>query len=55
MHLGLAAQTLDIGLKMTLIGTDRAAQRVVVLKRSAKTEGKHGRKFEAVCNNAGVL
>src|SRR5258706_11829586 len=54
VHLGLAAQTLDIGLKVTLIRTDRAAQRVVVREGSAKAEGKYRRQLETICYNAGV-
>src|ERR1700727_3023450 len=55
MHLGLAAQTLDVGLEVTLIRSDRAAQSVVILERSTKPEGKYGRKLEAVCDDSGVI
>src|SRR5260370_11310874 len=55
MHLRLAAQTLDISLKVALVRSNGPAQRVVVLKRSAKAEGKYGRKLKTVCNNAGVI
>ncbi len=55
MHLRLAAQTLDIGLEVTLVRADRTAQRVVVLERSAETERQHGGEFEAVRDNAGMV
>ena len=55
VHLGLAAQTLDISLEVSLIGADRAAQRVVVLKRGAETKWQNSGKFEAVRNHAGVV
>jgi len=42
VHLGLAAQTLDVGHEVTLIGADRAAQSVVVLKGGAEAERKDG-------------
>ena len=55
VHLRLAAQTLHVGLKMTLIGSDGAAQRVVVLERGAKAKGKYSRQFETICYNPGVI
>jgi len=55
VHLGLAAQTLDIGKKMPLIGAHRAAQTVVVGKRGGKAKGQDGREFEAIGDDAGVI
>jgi hypothetical protein len=55
VHLSFAAETLDIGLEMTLIGADGAAQGVVVLKGGAKPEGQDSGEFEAVCDNASVV
>src|SRR6185437_11981335 len=37
MHLSLATKTLNISLEMTLIGSDGAAERIVILKGGAKT------------------
>ena len=55
MHLSFTAETLDIGLEMTLIGADRAPQGVVVLKSGAEPERQDRGEFEAVCDNASVV
>ena len=55
VHLGLAAETLDIGLEVTLVGSDGAAKRIVILKGGAKTKGQDGGKFETVRDDAGMV
>jgi hypothetical protein len=55
VHLGFAAETLDVGLKVALVGADGAAKGVVVLKGGAEAEGQNGGELEAVCNDAGVV
>jgi len=55
VHLGFAAETLDVGLEVALVGADGTAQGVVVLKGGAEAEGQYGGEFEAVCDNAGVV
>ena len=55
VHLGFAPKAFDIGLKMTLIGADGPAKRVVVLKGGAEAEGQDSGQFEAVCDDAGVV
>lgn len=55
VHLGFTPKAFNIGLKMTLIGANRAAKRVVVLKGGAKAEGQDSGQLEAVCDNAGVV
>ena len=55
MHLGLAAETLDVGLEVALVGADRAAQRVVVLEGGAEAEGQYGGELEAIGDDAGVI
>src|ERR1700694_648091 len=55
VHLCLAAQTLDIGQEVTLVGSDRTAQRVIILKRGTKTKRKYGVVLEAVSDNAGMV
>jgi len=55
MHLGLAAQTLDVGLKVSLIGANGTAKRVVVLEGGAEPEGKNCGKFETVRDYAGMV
>ena len=55
MHLGLAAKTFYVGLKMTLVGADGAAQGVVVLEGGTEAEGEDGGEFEAVSDDASVV
>ena len=40
---------------MTLVGTDRTAQRVIVLERSAEAERQNGGVLEAVGDDAGMV
>ncbi len=55
MHLGLAAQALDVGQEVALVGADRAAQRVVILERGAEAERKNGGLVKAAGDHAGVV
>jgi hypothetical protein len=55
VHLGLAAETFDVGQEVALIGADRAAQSVVVLKGSAETEGKNRGTVEAPGDHSSVI
>jgi hypothetical protein len=55
MHLGLATKPLDIGLEVTLIGADGAAERIVILKGGAKTKGQDGGELETVRDDTGMV
>src|SRR5579862_7219002 len=55
VHLGFAAQAVNVGEELALIGTDRAAKAIVVRENGSKTEGKDGRAFEAIRDNASVF
>lgn len=55
VHLSLAAETLYIGQEVTLVGTDRTAQGVVVLKCGPKTERKNSGTVEAARDHTGVI
>jgi hypothetical protein len=55
VHLSLAAKPLDIGQEVTLIGADRAAQSVVVLKRCAEPEWKYSGAVKAAGDHASVV
>ena len=55
MHLGFAAQPLDIRLKMTLIGTYGATKGVVILEAGSETERQHGGMLKALRNDAGMI
>jgi hypothetical protein len=55
VHLGLAAKTLDVGLKVTLVGTDGTPKRVVILESGTETEWKNCRKFETVRDYTGMI
>ncbi len=55
MHLGLAAETLYVGLEVALVGADGAAQGVVILKGGAEAKWQDSREFEAVSDDAGVV
>lgn len=55
VHLGLAAQFLDIALKLALVGTNRLAEDFVVIEDCPETEGKHRRVLETICNDPGVI
>src|ERR1700751_2750167 len=55
VHLRLAAETFNVGQEMSLVGTDRAAQGVVVLKRGAEPERKNRGAVKATGDHAGVI
>ena len=48
VHLSLAAQPLDIGCEVALVGSDGTAECIVVRKGSTESEWKDGGKLEAV-------
>ena len=55
MHLGLAAQLVDVALKLALVGADGLAKAFIVVEDGAEAEGKHGGVLEAVGDDAGVI
>jgi hypothetical protein len=55
VHLGLAAQTLDIRHKVALIGADGAAQGVIIFKRGREAERKNGRPVKAAGDHSSVI
>ena len=55
VHFGLAAQTLDVGHEVALVGTDGAAEGVVIVKGGAEAERKNGGLCEAAGDDAGVV
>jgi len=55
VHLGFAAQAVNVGKELALIGTDGAAKAIVVRENGSKTEGKNGGAFEAIRDNASVF
>src|ERR1700744_5395631 len=55
VHLRLTAETFYVGQKVTLIGADRAAQGVVVLKAGAEPERKNSGTVKAAGDYAGVI
>lgn len=55
VHLRLAAKAFDVGQEVALVGTDRASQRVVVLKGSSEAERQDRRVLEAVSDNTSVI
>ena len=55
VHLRLAAQTLDVGQEVALVGADGAAQGVVIRERGAEPEGQHRGPVEAAGDDAGMV
>jgi hypothetical protein len=55
VHFSLAAETLHIGKEVALVGADRAAQSVVVLKGGAEPERKDGGTVEATGDHASMI
>jgi hypothetical protein len=55
VHLRFAAETFYVGQKVTLVGADRTAQGVVILKGGAKTEGEDSGTVKASGDHAGVI
>ena len=55
VHLGLSTEAVDVGEELALIGTDRAAEGVIIRKNGAEAEGKNGGGLETICDHAGVV
>jgi hypothetical protein len=55
VHLRFSAKTLYIGQEVTLVGTDRTAQGVVIVKGGAEAERKDSRTIKAAGDHAGVI
>ena len=55
VHLGLAAQLVNVPKELPLVGADGLAQNFVVVKDRSKPEGKHGGMLEAVRDDPGVV
>ena len=55
VHLGLAAQLVDIAEKLALVGADGLAQALVVVEDGSKAEGQHRGVLEAVGDHPGVV
>ena len=55
MHLRLAAQPLDVGLEVLLIGADGAAEGLIILKGRAEAEREDGGVAEAIGDDPGVV
>jgi hypothetical protein len=55
VHLCFAAEFVDVGEKLALIGANGAAEGFVVIEDRAETERKNGGMLEAIGNHAGVI
>jgi hypothetical protein len=55
VHLGLAAQFVDVAQELPLVGADGSAQTVVVVEDGSKPEGQHRGMLEAVGDDPGVV
>jgi hypothetical protein len=55
MHLGLAAELVDIAEELALVGPDGLAKALIVAEDGAETERENGRVLEAVGNDPGVV
>ena len=55
VHFGLAAQFLNVGKELALIGADGLAQAFIVVKDSTETEGQYRGMLEAVSDDPGVI
>jgi hypothetical protein len=55
MHFGLAPQLVDIALELALIGANRPAKALVVVKDSAKAERKNRGVLKTIGNDPGVI
>src|SRR5581483_3729760 len=55
VHLGFAAQTLDVRHEVSLIGADGAAQGVVIFKGGSEAERKDGGAVKATGHHASVI
>ena len=55
VHLGLASETLHVGLKLTLVGSNGAPQSVIILEGRAEAKRKDGRVLKAIGNHSGMV
>jgi hypothetical protein len=55
VHLGLAAEFIDVALKLALVGADGLAEGFVVVEDGAEAEGKNRGVLKAVGDDAGVV
>ena len=55
MHLGLAAQLVDVAEELALVGADGPAQALVVVEDGAKAEGQHGGVLKAIGDHPGMV
>ena len=55
VHLGFAAQLVDIGEKLPLVGANRLAQRFVVVEYSPEAEGQDGGVLKTVGDDPGMI
>jgi len=55
VHFRFPVKTLQIALKLALVGANGLTKTFIVLKDSAETEGKNGGVFETVCDNSGMI
>jgi hypothetical protein len=55
VHLGFAAQLVDVTEELTLVGPDGFAEAIVVVEDGAEAEGKHGGMFKAISDDASMI
>jgi hypothetical protein len=55
VHLGLAAELIDVAEELALVGADGLAQDVIVVEDGSEAEGKDGGVLEAVRDDTGVV
>ena len=55
VHLGLAAELIDVAEELALVGADGLAQALVVVEDGSEAEGQHGGMLETVADDPGVI
>jgi hypothetical protein len=55
VHLGLAAEFIDIAEELPLVGPDGSAKGFVVVENSAESEGKNGGELKAISDDPGMI
>ena len=55
VHLGFAAEFIDIAEELALVGPDGFAKAFVVVEDSAESEGKYGGVLETICDDSCVV
>jgi len=55
VHLGLAAELLNISLELPLIGADGLAEALIVVEDCSEAERQHRGMLEAVCDDPGMV